>query len=870
MFRRAIQLFRRYARWHEDLEAPGFALSDEGSGEAMGQVERVHLTRGLIRVSGWCRTRTLDLVIGGTSHAGQPTLSRLDVSAAHDLDPVQPYGFVVEGAYDGAAACHLVLNGPTRPHVFPIAMPSARARRRARLRVGQAFVRDVWRIAPVILRWLVTRDDALRAPIKRGLRFEEPGAWALRFDPAVLPSAKTEAVSDRGESAAPITIVLPVFNAFELLQEALSRVLSHTDLPWHLVMIEDGSTDPRVRPFLRDWAAEHAQGQGEGQGDAPRITLIEHDDNLGFIRAVNTGLEAAAGRAGHVVLLNSDALVPQGWASRLLAPMLADDSVASVTPMSNDAEIFTVPAICQRGALARGMADAIDRVAQTLPPGPPGTTRAEAPTGVGFCMAMNRRFLDKVPLLDTYFGRGYGEEVDWCRRIAALGGRHLGIATLFVEHRGGSSFGSAAKQALVLKNNAIISERYPGYDTMVQDFIQTDPLVSARVVLGLAWAQAQVGAQVGARVGSDGAVPIYLGHTMGGGAETYLQGRIAADIAAGGAAVTLRVGGPLPWLLGVHGPGGVTQVALDDTGVLSRLLAPLTRRRIIYSNGVGHEDPVTLPSVLTRLKRGPQDRIEVLLHDFLPLSPSYTLLDAKGRYRGVPAMDNADPAHQSERADGTPVPLSEWRTAWGGLLAGADRIVAFSDNSRDLLQTAYPEAADACVVAPHSPDLTGIARVRPPAQGARPVIGVLGNIGYQKGAGLLQDLARHLGQSGAADLVVVGNIDPAYHLPPPARVHGSYQVEHVPNLAARYGITCWLIPSVWPETFSYTTHEALATGLPVWAFDLGAQGDTVRAAAARTGQGGVIPLDMQGKPDVDDLVTRMTAPAAGAARAGRG
>jgi glycosyltransferase involved in cell wall biosynthesis len=62
-------------------------------------------------------------------------------------------------------------------------------------------------------------------------------------------------------------------------------------------------------------------------------------------------------------------------------------------------------------------------------------------------------------------------------------------------------------------------------------------------------------------------------------------------------------------------------------------------------------------------------------------------------------------------------------------------------------------------------------------------------------------------------------------------LHGAYVIEDIPMLAARYGVTHWLIPSVWPETFSYTVHECLATGLPTLAFDLGAQGDAVRAAA---------------------------------------
>jgi glycosyltransferase involved in cell wall biosynthesis len=49
-------------------------------------------------------------------------------------------------------------------------------------------------------------------------------------------------------------------------------------------------------------------------------------------------------------------------------------------------------------------------------------------------------------------------------------------------------------------------------------------------------------------------------------------------------------------------------------------------------------------------------------------------------------------------------------------------------------------------------------------------------------------------------------------------------------LARHYRIGLWFIPSICPETFSFATHEALATGLPVLSFDLGAQGETLRDA----------------------------------------
>jgi glycosyltransferase involved in cell wall biosynthesis len=137
-----------------------------------------------------------------------------------------------------------------------------------------------------------------------------------------------------------------------------------------------------------------------------------------------------------------------------------------------------------------------------------------------------------------------------------------------------------------------------------------------------------------------------------------------------------------------------------------------------------------------------------------------------------------------------------------------------------------------------------------------PVIGVLGNIGLQKGAGVLRDLSRHLAQTGRARLVVIGNMDPSFALAGPAQVHGSYQISDIAGLVKRYDISHWLIPSIWPETFSYTTHEALATGLPVWSFDLGAQGEAVKRAVAAGQEGGVIELGPEGA-DVVKLLDLM-------------
>ena len=105
-------------------------------------------------------------------------------------------------------------------------------------------------------------------------------------------------------------------------------------------------------------------------------------------------------------------------------------------------------------------------------------------------------------------------------------------------------------------------------------------------------------------------------------------------------------------------------------------------------------------------------------------------------------------------------------------------------------------------------------------------LGVLGGINRAKGGEVLERLASHLDRP----IVLIGELDPAFRLLPPHIVHGRYAPTEISRLATRYDIGAWLIPSIWPETFSFATHEALATGLPVACFDLGAQSEALHAA----------------------------------------
>jgi GT2 family glycosyltransferase/glycosyltransferase involved in cell wall biosynthesis len=804
---RVYRIFQRYADTHVAFEMPGGMLRD-ASNQLRVEVRSVAVRRNRLWVHAVGQAHTLDVQINNIATRAVAMDAGGGVSD-FSVDIPLEVGSVVLHAQTSGNEATLLLPGVSGARL-------AWARQHQALR----FCVQLVGLGPQIYRWKWNGDLRAREVVKERL------GLVPRSEATVLASTLFKAPDPSILPAPVATLVMPVFNAFDLLPDVLDRVVRHSGDGWRLVLVEDCSTDVRVRPFLEEWCA--------GAEIASQVSLLKLPENLGFVGAANSGLiHAQTWPDDPVVLLNSDAFVPRGWLARLLAP-LADQTVASVTPMSNDAEIFSVPAICQRSVLRCGAVDVLDKVAARFDP---ATAIVDVPTGVGFCMALAPSFLQRVPLFDTAFGRGYGEENDWCQKTRALGGRHVGVGNLFVEHRGGISFGTATKQRLLEQNLAKLVRRYPFYENEVQDFIQHDPMATARLALGLAWAGQH----------QKDAVPVYLAHAMGGGAEFDLERRIAHDIQAGGAAVVVRVGLRKRWQIELHSGHGLTLGLCDDTDTLLAVVGMLPHRRIIYSCGVGDKDPIGLPHVMMQLADEGKHAIEVLMHDYFPISPSYTLLDATGLYHGVPLPGDAhaaDPAHQPRQ--GT---LADWQAAWGMLLGMASRITVFSEASRKIVSAVYPQSVAALEVVPHT-----LRHVPLPVTAGQqgPVIGVLGNIGVQKGAVVVQALARDLARTKAGKVVVIGYMDPAYHLAKPSHVHGAYELCDLPRLVARYRISCWLIPSVWPETFSFTTHEALATGLPVFAFDLGAQGDAVAEAVAKGAPGAVLPLpSAQG----DDLVT---------------
>jgi GT2 family glycosyltransferase len=207
-----------------------------------------------------------------------------------------------------------------------------------------------------------------------------------------------------------------------------------------------------------------------------RIVLETTPRNLGFLGAVNHGLRRCPNR--DIVLLNADTIVHGDWFDRLYRISRECPGTGTITPMGSFAELVSFPNPRDPADITSPRTTAVlDRACQAAAGKRPWQ---EIPVGVGFCMYITRKVLNRIGGLDgRWVFRGYGEEVDFCLRAKAAGFKNLAALNVFVAHFGNRSFGPG-KKALVAQNNKALFARYPDYDSDYRRFLSQDPLRSHR------------------------------------------------------------------------------------------------------------------------------------------------------------------------------------------------------------------------------------------------------------------------------------------------------------------------------------------------------------------------------------------------------
>lgn len=242
-----------------------------------------------------------------------------------------------------------------------------------------------------------------------------------------------------------VDIIIPIYNAFEDLELCLNSLYKFTDLKHNrLILINDNSSDERIIPFLN-------------QQMKPNVIVIHNETNKGFSNNVNIGLSQS--NVNDVILLNSDTILTANWVEKMMECAYSSETIGTVTPLSNNATLCSVPKLFQENKLPDGMDldQAAAIVEQCSLKKYPQITVAN-----GFCMLIKREVINLVGNFDAEtFGRGYGEENDFCNRAEQMGYIHVMCDDTYIYHNGTKSFVSKEKEKYIEAHQKILYDRYP-------------------------------------------------------------------------------------------------------------------------------------------------------------------------------------------------------------------------------------------------------------------------------------------------------------------------------------------------------------------------------------------------------------------------
>jgi GT2 family glycosyltransferase len=605
----------------------------------------------------------------------------------------------------------------------------------------------------------------------------------------------------------PVDIIIPVYRGRVETLLCIDAVLS-TAPQARVVVVDDATDDPKLKVALDEHAAYG------------RIILLRNERNLGFVASVN---RAMAHHPLHdVVLLNSDTQVFGEWLTRLQDAAYSAADVGTVTPFSNSGSIASYPGPGESPMTPAEAAELQELAASTHP-----KVSAAIPFGVGFCLYVRRDCLTAVGGFDdAVFGKGYGEETDFCLRARALGFSHQLAADVFVHHVGGVSFG-AQREALRQRTLRLLNLRHPGFDERLAQYLEADPLRALRRSLDERRLQA---------LEAKFALLVTLG--LPGGVDRFVADRSRA----------LRADGFIPLILKPHqaSDSGSVKLTLDaleapnlqydipaDLDALKRLLSALTIATIEIQHFLG------LDARVIEMVRA-LGTYDVVVHDYAWICPRVTLIDGSGRYCGEPEVSvcttcvRRHGSNLSERLSVTA--LRERSARW---LNGARAVIAPSTDAAQRLARYIERPID---VRPHSALPKTAPRPRAETSRARIRIALIGAIAEHKGYRVLLDCARDAKRRDLPlEFVVIGfsENDAALRRTGHVFVTGRYVDGEAPHLLRREQPDLIFMASVWPETWCYTLDDALDQGVPILAFDLGAVAERLRAIE----RGHLLPVD---------------------------
>lgn len=248
-----------------------------------------------------------------------------------------------------------------------------------------------------------------------------------------------------------LSIVIVNWNTKAMLQECLASTLAGLgSLAAEILVVDNASTDGSPEMVERDFPAVH---------------LIRNPDNRGFAAANNQAMAIARGR--HILLLNSDTIVHGDVIPRSVAWLDARPEAGAMgcRVLNTDG---TVQLTCSRYPSLLNLLLLLSGLWKLRRPRAlvpflgryhmtdwPRDSEREVEVVSGCYLLVRARVVAEVGPLDEAF-YFYGEETDWCRRIADAGWKLVFAPVGTITHHGGGSVKALNHRRDVMLSNATV------------------------------------------------------------------------------------------------------------------------------------------------------------------------------------------------------------------------------------------------------------------------------------------------------------------------------------------------------------------------------------------------------------------------------
>lgn len=618
-----------------------------------------------------------------------------------------------------------------------------------------------------------------------------------------------------------VDIIVPIYNAYEFTEECIKTIIEYTDLLKHtVVLINDKSPDEKILPMLNQYKEKYSN---------LNIVVLDNEENLGFVKTVNKGMKYSQ---NDVILLNSDTEVTNGWVEKIQKCAYSNKYISTVTPLTNNGTIASVPNFGVDNELPSNMtlqeyAKMIEKISKKRYP--------ELTTGNGYCMYIKREVIEDIGVFDDEtFGKGYGEENDFCYRALDHGYINVLCDDTFIYHKGTQSFKKEnltdTRIALIEKHMKLLREKHPIYVQKTDNFLANNPLRDI-----------QENVNINIKLYNKRKI-LYLVNEweenmeMTGGTSLHIKDLIFSNLKNNIASFVLAPdkNDLSRFKLYLYTEDFAKEISNFKTDIFNY-------GQINYTNNMYKE---MVESIFDTFEFDILHVHHFLFHTFDVIDIAkeknvYSIITLHDLYMSCPSINMV---YEEKFCENNPNRdckkclknrygvnsniLANWRTTCENVISKFDKIIVPSQDTKKQFEKVYKNIK--IEVVEHGVEIKEV-KSKENEEKSTFDIAFVGAMAPHKGSNILKELIK---QNKNSNIVIhlIGKSDDKELEPKKENYinHGPYKRGELQEKLVENNIDLVCIFATWPETYSYTLTETYMAKIPVITFDIGAVGERVK------------------------------------------